>query len=420
MYSKLINWCKLIALTGTVQLTIQISGLISGIFILRMLPVQEYALYTIANTMLGTMIVLTDSGISSGVMAKGGAVWQDRSRLGIILATGLEMRKRFAKWSLTLSTPVLVLLLMHHNANLVTSCVIAICLIPAFFASLSDSILEIGPKLHQDVRSLQKNQLYVSIVRLMLSTLTLFFFPFTAIALLANGIPRVIGNIKLLSLTEKFADTNLSSDKEVSKDIGKMVSRVMPTAIYYCVSGQITVWLLSLFGSTPTLASFGALGRVTALFSVISVVFATIIVPRFARLPPSMFEIRKQFLINQISLFGICLCMITLIHASSPLILKILGKSYLNLKSELVLVSISSCVSLISQSTNSLLSARGIIMPATLFITTALTIQIIGVFLFDISGITGITLYSISTTTCIYVIRLIYFYNITKILNEAH
>jgi O-antigen/teichoic acid export membrane protein len=183
-YARAVYWGKAISVTGSVQVLVQAAGLICGIWIIRLLPTKEYAFYTLANTMLGMMTTLADSGISNGVMVLGGRVWQDRKKLGVVLATGLDLRRKFAWGSLTVSVPVLAYLLMHQGAGWMETLFIILVLIPAFWAALSDSLLEIIPKLHQDIKPLQKNQLAVSTGRLLLSGLGLVLFPWTAAALL--------------------------------------------------------------------------------------------------------------------------------------------------------------------------------------------------------------------------------------------
>ena len=95
-YDKSISIIKLVSLVGSTEILLKGIGFITGILIVRMLPVQEYALYTLANTMVGTLIVLTDGGVSNGVMALSGKVWQDPRKIRNILATGLDLRKKFA------------------------------------------------------------------------------------------------------------------------------------------------------------------------------------------------------------------------------------------------------------------------------------------------------------------------------------
>jgi hypothetical protein len=92
-------------------------GFVCGILIIRLSPVQEYAFYTLANTMLGTMTVLSDGDISTGVMDQGGKVCKDKEKLGVVLATGLDLRRKFAIGSLLVSAPVLLYLLMHNKAS---------------------------------------------------------------------------------------------------------------------------------------------------------------------------------------------------------------------------------------------------------------------------------------------------------------
>ena len=193
----MLNWGKLISITGTSQVIVQAVGFASGILVIRLLTVQEYAFYTLANTMLGAMSLLSDGGISTGVLAQGGKVWKDKKKLGKVLVTGLNMRKKFGVISLVVSLPILFYLLIHNGASWLTSFLIIISVIPAFFATLSDALLEIPLKLNQSILPLQKNQILVSFGRLLLLCITIFIFPFGYISILSGGIARIYGNIKL-------------------------------------------------------------------------------------------------------------------------------------------------------------------------------------------------------------------------------
>lgn len=60
--TSLLDIIKLFALTGGAQILVQAIGFISGIMVIRLLSPQQYAYYTLANTVLGTMVVLADGG----------------------------------------------------------------------------------------------------------------------------------------------------------------------------------------------------------------------------------------------------------------------------------------------------------------------------------------------------------------------
>jgi O-antigen/teichoic acid export membrane protein len=388
-YDTIVNWGKLISITGSAQIIVQAVGFASGILIIRLLPIQEYAFYTLANTMLGTMTVLADGGITTGVMAQGGKVWQDKEKMGVVLATGLDLRKRFAIGSLLVSVPILFYLLLHNGASWLTSLLIALALIPAFYAALSDSLLEIVPKLHQTILPLQKNQVGVGLGRLLLTGLTMFIFPWAFIGILAAGIPRILGNIQLRKMGYEFADKFQKPDKEIRNEIIVLVKQIMPTSIYYCVSGQITIWLVSIFGNTTSLAQLGALGRLSMILTIFSAIVTILIVPRFAKLASDKKILLQHYIQIMLTLL-VLLCFIVLFVYFFPKpILWILGKDYKDLNYELLLSIIGSCIGLLSGIVFSLYSSRGWALSPLVLITINLLAIIIFASLLDLSSIKG-------------------------------
>lgn len=408
-YQKVIYWTKLISVTGIAQVIVQAVGFISGILIIRLLSVEQYALYTLANTMLGTMTVLSDGGISAGVMTLGGKVWQDKQKLGAVLETGLKLRRKFAIFSLIISLPILIYLLTHHGANRVTTVLISASLIPAFFAALSDNLLQIPVKLHQAIKPLQYNQVQVSIGRLILTSLTLFAFPWAYIAIIATGIPRIWGNFQLKKIANDFADRNAENNNKYKEEIFKIVKKVLPGSIYYAISGQLTIWLISIFGQTTSIAQIGALGRLMVIFSLLLTIVTMLIVPRFSRLNNKHNLIIRKFIRIQILLLLIGGMIVLTTALFSNQFLWILGDKYYGLSKELLLIMISGAVSFIGMSTNGLLSSRGLIVPPIIFLPLIVSIQVITLFLIPLNSVIGVITYTIVTASAIYLIRLIYF-----------
>lgn len=408
-FKKILQWSKLISITGLGQLIVQGVGLVSGILIIRLLPTQEYALYTLANTMLGTMTVLADGGIASGVMSEGGKVWKSREQLGVVVNTGLKLRKRFAFISLLVSIPILFYLLNHHGASLLFNVLIIASLILAFRAALSDSLLEISLKLNQDIVPLQKNQVVTSIGRLVLITASLFFFPFTFVAILGNGIPRIWGNIRLGKISHKFADNRQPVDDIIRKNILGNVKRILPGSIYYCISGQLTVWLLSIFGSTSSIAQIGALSRLAMLLTLVSTILSTLFEPRFSRLPNIKKVVLTKFLQIQSGIILFCCFIILLVWLFPNQILSILGKGYSDLTTEVLLLAMGSCLGLVSGSVYKLSSSRGVIPKPVFFIPIIISIQVVAGFMLDFSNVIGALQFSIFTFFAAWAYRTIYF-----------
>lgn len=387
-------WGKLISITSAAQTIIQIVGFISGILVIRFLPVEEYALYTLANAFLGTIAVLGDGGISAGVLSQGGKEWQNKKKLGAILATGLQLRKKFAIYSLLFTLPILSFLLLENGASWVTVFLIIITLIPAFYAELSDSLLDIVPKLHQDIPALQKNQVAVGFGRLLLTVSLVFLFPFTFMALIANGIPRIYGNHKLKKIATPFI-TPQKPDIHVKKEIYKTVKRILPGAIYFCLSGQITIWILSIFGNTSGLAQLGALAKFGVALSIIGTMVSILIVPRFARQKEKKTLLFKYYLQIVIAVFILLFGTTLIISIFPEQILWILGENYTNLETELLYVVIGAGIGILCGVMVSLhMSRNWIINPIISISISALSI-VAGVFLFEVTELIGVLLFNI-------------------------
>lgn len=414
-YSRVIEWSRLISVTGSAQMLVQGIALVSGIFIIRMLPTQEYALYTLANTMLATISLLADGGISTGTLASGGKVWKDPVELGKVIVTGMELRKKFAIGSLAVSLPVLFYLLYTHGATWMSAVLIVLSLIPAFYAALSDNLLEIPLKLNQDITPLQKNQVAANIARIVMLAGSLFFLPFTFIAILANGLPRIWANIKLRAMGKKFADYEQHSDPVVKTEILHMVKRTLPSAIYFCVSSQITIWLISIYGSTAAIAKIGALGRLAVVLTIFTTLFSTLVIPRFARLPASPKLLLSKFIQIILVLFAVSFFICGMVWLFPVQVLYILGKGYSDLHTEVLLITVSGCIGMVGGIAYNLSVARGWVLPPVLHISVSIIAQAVLIWCMNLSDTKNVLIFSIInvgiglTMSCCY-----FFYRVIK------
>lgn len=273
-------------------------------------------------------------------------------------------------------------------------------MIPAFYAALTDSLLEIAPKLHQAILPIQRNQVNVGIGRLLLTTLTLFVFPWAAVAIIASGIPRLYGNIKLREITEGFVDKHQKPDKVVKSNIFKILKRQYPESVYYCLSGQINIWLISIFGTSTSLANLGAIGRFGIVISFFSIIFSTLVYPSIAKTQEIKVILLKKAILILIG--GIILSIIILIFTASfsTQILWILGNNYSKLKIELFLSVLVSCIQLIQGFFFSMNLSRGWVINPVFYILTSIIITIIAVESINLSTISGVLYFSLAISSC--------------------
>ena len=405
---KVFSWIKLITITGGAQIIMQTLGFVSGIIVIRLLPTSEYAFYTLANTMLGTMTILADGGIGAAVMSLGGKVWNDKQSLGVVLTSGFELRKKFAIFSIIIAIPFLIYLLQLHHASGLLTFLIIIALIPAFLTALSNNLLEIAPKLKQDIIPLQINQIQVSFGRLILIGLTLFVFPWAFLAIFVGGVAQIFGNIRLRKISAKHALWGQKSDPLVQQKILVFVKRILPSSVYYCISGQITIWIISAFGTTESVAQVGALSRLSAMISVFGILFSTLVVPRFTRLPDIKNVIIKKIILIQGGLFVLGFAIVGFVALFSKQILWILGSGFTGLTTEVILIVTGSCISFISISTNQLLVARGILVSPVIIISLSVIVQVCVALFMDLSKVENVMMFAIFTSLVLYLTRIFY------------
>ncbi len=416
---KAFTWIKLITITGGAQLIVQIIGLVSGIMVIRLLPTYEYGLYTLANTMLGTMTVLADGGISLGVMSQGGKVWQDKGKLGVVLATGLDLRKKFAIGSLLIAIPFLLYLLRHHNASWLMSFLIIVSLIPAFFTALSGSLLQIAPLLNQDIGPLQKNSVISNIARLALTFIMLFAFPWAFIAVLAAGMAQFWANLNLKKISAAYADWKQAPNPGVRIEILSVVKRTLPGSVYYCLSGQINIWLISVFGSTSSIAQIGGLGRISMILSILGSLISVLVLPRFAKLANNADLLFKRLTQILTMLIVACIIIIGSTWVFSTEMLWILGKNYAHLETELVINIIGACIGTVCGVTYGLFVNRGWIINPIISISVNILSIIIGASLINLSTVKGILWLNIFVGVVVLIMNLIFItFKIKSVIKE--
>lgn len=411
---KIAGWAKILSVYGSGQIIIQALALVGGLLIVRLLNTRDYALYTLANSLLATMTVLSDGGISMAVNSQAGPVWQDPKKLGLVISTGLALRRRFAIASVLIATPVLVYLLINHGALYWEIILLLAGVFLLFGLALSGGILEIPLKLHQAVVPLSKLGVAQGCIRLGGVAVGLWVWPHAAVAILGTGFAQAWGNWRLRKISGSLSENTNSQNAEARANILRIVRRSMPNSIYYCVSSQVSVYLVSIFGTTEALAQVGALGRISQILSVSSIILCGIFVPRYARLKIDSGLLTGRFIL--ISCLGILIgfAIATGVYSFPELTLSILGKHYQNLRVEVVLMAVSGLMSMFGLIVYSLGAVRGWIVSPWIYIPLSIICQALPIPFLNLGTVSGVLWLGIIGGIGPFVFQFLYF------INKAH
>jgi len=180
----------------------------------------------------------------------------------------------------------------------------------------------------------------------------------------------------------------------------QIVWRTLPGSTYYAMLGQVTVWLLSIFGNTDSIAQLGALGRLAMVTSVAAAVTTTLLVPRFARLPNERPLLLQRFAFMTLGMLAFCLLGVGLVALCPRQVLWILGGNYGDLEAELILVALTSATTLLGGLCVSLSFSRGIVPNPLALIPYSVATYAFFIAINDVSTLRGVLLMGLGTACC--------------------
>ena len=386
---RFVYWIKTLSKFVSAQFVVQAIGAASGILLVRTLDQREFAYFTIAFAMHATMNILADSGIGIGLSSIGGRVWQDPYRFGQLIKTALRLRRYLAGAAILVVTPILLWMLMSNGASGRYAALLTFIVLLNLNYQVMTGVLLIVPRLHTQIGRVQALDLIGASARLALLLAAYFVFLNAAVAVLAALVSTLAQFFLLVRWTPDSIDTRAPVSAEYRTAMSEIVKSLVPNAIFYCVQGQITVWLIAIFGSTQSIAEVGALGRLSVIFSVIGAVMSGVVFPSFARCQSSTQLRRRYFqIVGSFCLLGISMIALALLFPDQ--LLWILGPKYTHLRGEVVLMMTLASFSSVIGTMWLLNATKAWIKYAWLNIPGVILTQVLLLSLLNISTINGV------------------------------
>ncbi len=381
---------------GSAQAVGQLLSFISGLLIVRFLIPDQYALYTMANAMVATLNVLADSGISKGALAQGGRVWRSPRDLGAVMVTSMQLRRKFAGVATLLALPILVFLLLRHGSSWLEAIAIVLGVLLMFQIVLTTAMYDVVLQLHQEVKTIGVIRLKASLLRVLTIAGACFAAPLAFVVVCAGIPPQVWANRRLRTSVNPHVDWKQSADKAVASETLALVRRILPGSIYYCINGQLIVFLISIFGSTMAIAQVGALSRLSQLTILISAVSSVVIIPRFSRMQTTR-KILPTFFGVLSTIAALCGVFLVMVAAFSDEALWLLGTAYAGLRVEMLMAMAAACLSLLSGTAYALGASRGWVAPPWLSIGLNVSLQVILISALDLSTVRNVLTFAMLT-----------------------
>jgi hypothetical protein len=180
--------------------------------------------------------------------------------------------------------------------------------------------------------------------------------------------------------------------KDAMRALLGQVGPVLPGTIYYSVQAPLVAYLAATYGSAGNVAEVGALGRLAALISVFSGFSSSVFVPRLAAIKePSLFRLRYLHWWVIMLLFSGAVMLAVGVFPES--LLWILGRSYSGLHEELIIAAASAVVAIWGAYTWQINRARGWVRAQPYRVPVVATAQLLLFAFLDLSTTKGILMF---------------------------
>lgn len=403
------RWVPLLGGIVAAQSLVQGVNALSGMLLVWFLPRDtSYAWYTIASSMMLLSSLLTDAGMSAATNTLGGPICRERTRFTQVIQAVLRHQRSLVGISVLIVIPWMVVLLQRIDVPVMETSVAALAVVLFAWQMSSAQIFSLVNRLHSLLRPQLLAEMSTATVRLLLTAgciVAAWMFsggnnlasfaanasagPLFVAVLLAAAVPTVYFHVSVKRHAAQVLDSTAIPTHEHDAEIRRIIRQTTGFTIYYCLQGQMSIWLISWFGTSAQVADVGALGRLVMLFAVAGGPLVQIAGPALAR-STDRAQLKRQLLrvCGLYALFAAGILMLALLLPGP--VLWFLGPQYAHLTAELPLAVLGLTTAGYSGIIWGLVLARGWVKSSALIIPVGLAAQMAGVLIFDFSTVTGV------------------------------
>jgi O-antigen/teichoic acid export membrane protein len=383
-------------------------NLLYGMLCIRLLPIGEYAKFVVVFAIQGSLMVLLDVGISGTFIPLVGERIEDRQ----LIADYLASIRQIAHWLFAIAVPITVvayplLVRNRHWSWQVVAAMVVIVLVSAWFARVGASYGSVLI-LRRDRYRWYQAQIISSLGALALLGIFTAFHRFDAFTAILIGVAKIIGiAIIYFRRAHQLLGVKGTPSKEKRTAVVQLALPAVSSVVFYALSGQISILLITIFGRTAAVASVGALSRLGQIFTLLSPMNAILVEPYFARLP---YERLKSHYLMAVAAAGVCgVGVIALACIFPGLFLWVLGPKYAGLRTEVVLVILAGAIGLVGGVNASINSSRRFVYYAFVLTDNIVTLiaQAIFIWKVDLSTVKAVLWFNIATITPTFIIGIL-------------
>ena len=345
--ARLRQWTGILSAYFSAQTLAQLLGIGAGLLFVNFMPKSEFALYTLAFSVVSFFHFLTDLGSSASLVYFRRKALEDGEDFRDYLAAVLTLRRGlFAAGAVAVLAGFPFWARSEGFGGLESGLAAAAIALAVWFQIVS-SIRLLVLRLHDRYAKSYRAEILGGALRLALAG------ALVVSALLHAWLGVLVAAIASAAVARAARGDEWQPARRPSGELApyrrKVIRYLLPTlpsALYFSIQGPLVIWLAATFAGTEIIAEVGALGRLGLVMGLFSGLIGVVFLPRLALIRD---ERRYRMRYLQFGAFLLALGGALFLGAAAfpEAFLMVLGPHYRGLHRELLLVVGSAALSLV-------------------------------------------------------------------------
>lgn len=390
------------------QVVVQGLSALTGVMLVRLLPKEDYGWFTIVGSMLATLSLLSDGGISMALTSVGGKIHSDLVRLGALLQTCVQWRNRLACVAVVVVSPFFAHLLARTGLS--TMPILFVLALGALtnWPSTNLSLWNTAIRVQGKISAIQISEITGAVLRLLITGgVLLAGWKTMSGAMVATCVWAFSHMVVVGALSKDIRTAGRNTFDPSQKDVGGFVKNMYLNHVFACVQGQVATWIISAAAGSHEVADIGALGRLAVLFTVIGAPVNYLAMPAFARITQHRRLVAFFFMVW--TLTALLIAAVIVCSAWRPhWLLFILGGKYSHLNAELPVALAGQGLTLLSTVSWGILFIRRWVVQAWVTIPLTVLGYVAGLFFCDLTTVHGLLWFSVASALPVFVVGVIW------------
>jgi O-antigen/teichoic acid export membrane protein len=347
------RWIGILSAYFTAQTMTQLAGLAAGLLLVRFMPVRQFALYTLATSVVSFFAFASDLGSTSSLLYFFQRTLKTGDDFHPYLAAVLSLRRIAFLLGGAAVLAVFPRSAIAKGFGLGDVAAVTAALLLCVWFQIASSVRILAARLLGHYGRSYRAEVAGGCVRLAVALLMIG-------ASLLRAWLGMLGSALAAAVTAALAGSTAAAPSPAAPaaaatapDLGPYRRQVLryllpslPSALYFSIQGPLVVWLAATFGAARNIAEVGALGRLGMIVGMCSGLIGVVLLPRLARIVDERLYLRRYLQYGGL-LLALALALLAVAVLFPGALLLILGSHYSGLHRELVLVIAGSGLTLV-------------------------------------------------------------------------